>query len=112
MARPDTKQVTEKHIREVMEHYGESLTDMGADYGEDFLKWFMANYRETYRQWINQIEDTPILVTGKNLLFYFSNESLGGLVSDTHDEILTDFCNQNYHARKHILQLFNDREED
>ena len=105
------KQIETSDIRKVMEGYGESLPDLGAKYGYDFVKWFRQREPTIYKDWMARMKQEGNKgmfcrgYTGKDFLFDFSNNTLDGLVHDKHDHYLAEFYNQNAEANKHIEHL-------
>lgn len=99
-------------IRKVMERYGESLTDLGADYCREFEDWFKGCEPRIYQDWLESIseyvqKDSPDwpAYRAELLLFQFSNNSLGGRVYEQHDDYLAEFFNQSGAGNRHIIEL-------
>lgn len=100
--------VTEQDIRKIMTHYGESLDDLGAEYGDDFLNWFKEVHPETYKKWYDKWSKIEDPIDGDCFIFNFSNDSLDGLIYKKHDKILAEFCNENKYANRHIHELLRE----
>ena len=109
--------ITPQDIRQVMENLGESLTDLGATYAKDFAVWLRGKRPTIFSGWVAdqvksghydpQGKDHTITLDSEELLFDFSNNSLGGLIPDmdAHDGLLAEFCNQCPAAHDHIMDL-------
>ena len=110
--------VTPQDIRNVMESYGESLTDLGGqNYSVAFLRWFKEKEPEKFESWVSEAKKYLSVgrskvtdrVIGEELLFVFSNSSLEGRLSrDEHDAFLSEFCSMNPKANKHLQSLLKD----
>ena len=117
-------------VRRIMEDWGESLTDLGADYSGEFMEWMQSNHSDEYRAWYEGyrkerdefnkkfgISDEELkefeLELSKTFLFEYSNSSLrGNLSSEEHDKYLAEFANQNLKANKHLRGLLSELEKD
>lgn len=118
-------EITAENIRTVMEWHGESLTDLWADYAPEFLIWFKANYKVIFDSWLKRagqylplrdetFDEVWILkhqdrITHE-LLFSFGNNALDGEVSNTHDDMLVEFCKTCPKAKRHIHILLEQLE--
>ena len=102
------KEISEKDIRMVMEEYGESLSDLGANYSKEFAEWFGEKEPEKLRTWVGSTGD----YCPEDFLYYFSNNSLEGLVYQDHDKHLSNFINQNPEAKRHVLSLLERLDDD
>jgi len=126
--------VNNSDVRRIMEDYGESLTDLEADYSDEFMEWMQSNHSEIYDSWhedykkeqdefierfrerlrfpdkeLNESE----LELSETFLFEYSNSSLrGNLSSEEHDKYLAEFANQNLKANKHLRGLLSELEKD
>ncbi len=129
--------ITAEDIRTIMEGYGESLGDRGADYEEEFLVWFQEREPKIYQAWrqkedkwaaqrkkqfpppvtesaedrkfFDKMKDSP----AQELLFAYSNNSLGDrLTEEQHDRLLAEFAQVNLRARRHLLRLKEDLKRD
>ena len=93
-------------IRDVMEWYGESLSDLPCDnYEWAFEDYVKARLPARYSQWKDAQKEyggyCPVL-------FDWSNNSMGGLITgEEHDRILADFCNLNVKANEQIQRLLD-----
>jgi hypothetical protein len=115
-----------RDVRAIMEYHGESLSDLGAGYGEEFALWMKDNHGDIYDKWeagcsregsdegTKTLLDEAIdeLFDGMDFIFEYSNSSLNGILSlEEHDEYLANFANESVNARKHLLSLLEQVEE-
>jgi len=115
------KPVTPQDIRNVIESYGESLTDLGGqNYSVAFLRWFKEKEPEKFEGWVSEARQylsegrskLTDRVIGEELLFVFSNSSLDGRISlEQHDAYLSEFCSANPRANKHLQGLLKGLQE-
>lgn len=114
-------------IRTVLELYGSSFVDLGAEYAEEFATWFKERDPEIYAEWHKDViaehekgnriileinleadlgmDEAPAKPT--DLLFDFTNNTLGGRVYDTCDELLLEFFSSCLKARLHFQKLLD-----
>ena len=97
--------VSPENIRDIMEWYGESLSDLCGigNYEDAFDAYVKARMPERYAQWVDaQAPHYP------SVLFDWSNNLLEGLITEEeHNRILADFCNSAVRPNEHIQELLD-----
>lgn len=99
-------EVTPETIREVMEWYGESLSELPCDnYEWAFEDYIKARFPVRYAQW----KDVNSQYGGYSpVLFDWSNNRMEGRITEEeHDRILADFCNLDVRANEQIQRLLD-----
>ncbi len=111
----------------MLEGHGRSLVDLGAEYAEEFYEWFKRREPSIYEEWhaacvtekaeadklttsINPDANLSILGeagTPEDLLFDFTNNTLGGRVYDTCDQLLLEFAQANLKGALHFRYLLD-----
>ncbi len=101
--------ITTEDIERLRDYHGaRALSDLGADYDMEFFQWFSGEYAEIFDEWLEQdceCADEGDTKIAEELLFNFTNNTLGMRVYDTYNEILARFCEACLKARRHIREV-------